>query len=70
MASIGNAYIDRKGQYHKTQDDATKSDLAAVLGKVGDGESLAPGIASTLLDRRSDIEAIFAEHDVMTGVAG
>ena len=67
MATSGTAYFDAKGAYFKTPTDATISDLAAILGKVGngDGDGLAPGIAKTLLDKRAEIEAIFAEHDKM-----
>jgi hypothetical protein len=68
MATLGKCFYDAKGQVHKMPDDATKSDLAAVLGKVGEGDSLAPGIATTLLEKRADIERIFAEHDAITGV--
>lgn len=65
MAIRGTGYFDRKGQFYKTPVEATVSDLAALLGKIGDGESLAPGIAYTLLERRKDIERLFAEHDDM-----
>ncbi len=65
MAKSGRGYFDRKGQFFKTPHEATLSDLASLLGQIGDGESLAPGIAHTLMDRRSDIEALFAEHDGM-----
>ncbi|MDJ0977364.1 MAG: hypothetical protein QNI87_02395 [Erythrobacter sp.] len=65
MARIGRGYFDRKGQFFRTPREATASDLAALLGQIGDGESLAPGIAHTLLERRSDIEALFSEHDAM-----
>ncbi len=41
------------------------SDLSALLGRVGEGDSLAPGIAKIILDRRADIEDIFREHDNM-----
>lgn len=41
------------------------SDLAALLGQIGEGESLAPGIAYMLLERRAEIERLFAEHDAM-----
>ena len=63
MARKGTAYFDNRGQYFKTAEEATVSDLAALLGKIGDGESLAPGIAFMLLERREDIERIFKEHD-------
>ena len=65
MAQRGTGFFDRKGHYFKTPEEATRSDLASLLGKIGDGESLAPGIAHTLLDRRADIEALFSEHDAM-----
>ncbi|MFL0356861.1 hypothetical protein ACI5KX_10330 [Erythrobacter sp. GH1-10] len=65
MARKGTGYFDRKGHFFKTARDATVSDLAATLGQIGDGESLAPGIAHTLLEKRAEIEALFAEHDAM-----
>ncbi|MFM7027980.1 MAG: hypothetical protein ACKOXK_04805 [Chakrabartia sp.] len=65
MATRGIGFFDRKGHYFKTPVDATLSDLAGILGKVGEGESLAPGIAKTLLDRRHEIEKIFRDHDEM-----
>ena len=43
--------------------------MAALLGQIGDGESLAPGIAQTLLHKREAIEALFAEHDAMMAEA-
>ncbi len=39
--------------------------IFALLGQIGDGESLAPGIAHKLLERRAEIEALFVEHDAM-----
>ncbi len=65
MAHIGNGYFDKRGHFFKTPEEATVSDIAAILGRIGDGESLAPGIAQMLLDRRDDIEEIFAQHDAM-----
>lgn len=65
MAHTGTGFFDRKGQFHKTPRDATVSDLAALLGQIGEGESLAPGIAYMLLERRSEIERLFGEHDTM-----
>lgn len=65
MARKGTGFFDSRGQYYKTPEEATVSDLAGVLGKIGDGESLAPGIAYMMLDRRSEIERLFAEHDAM-----
>jgi hypothetical protein len=69
MAHSGTGYFDKKGQYHKTPEEATISDLAGILGRVGDGESLAPGIAQMLLLKRDEIEQIFADHDQMLRAA-
>lgn len=65
MAHTGTGFFDRKGHFFKNARDATVSDLAALLGQIGEGESLAPGIAYTLLERRTEIERLFAEHDKM-----
>lgn len=65
MARTGTGFFDNKGNFFKTARDATVSDLASLLGKIGDGESLAPGIAIKLLEKRGEIEQIFAEHDQM-----
>lgn len=65
MAKQGTGFFDAKGHYFRSPEEATVSDLAALLGQIGDGESLAPGIATTLLKRRQDIERLFAEHDAM-----
>ena len=65
MARKGIGFFDSKGHFFKSPEEATISDIAALLGKVGEGESLAPGIAHILLRRREDIERLFAEHDQM-----
>lgn len=65
MAHSGIGYFDSKGQYHRGPEEATMSDLSALLGRVGEGDSLAPGIAKIILDRRTEIEDIFREHDNM-----
>ncbi|MDC0887034.1 hypothetical protein OAS19_04515, partial [Altererythrobacter sp.] len=49
----------------KTPEEATLSDLSSILGRIGEGDSLAPGISVMLLEKRAEIEAIFAEHDDM-----
>ncbi|AOL23759.1 hypothetical protein Ga0102493_112754 [Erythrobacter litoralis] len=70
MARKGTGYFDRKGHFFKNAKDATASDIAALLGQIGDGESLAPGIAHLLIERRADIERLFAEHDAMMAEEG
>lgn len=65
MAIRGVGYFDSRGHFFKTPDEATLSDLAALLGRMGEGDSLAPGIAKILFDKRDEIESIFCDHDVM-----
>ncbi|GAA4036726.1 hypothetical protein [Parerythrobacter jejuensis] len=65
MAKKGTAFFDNRGQFFKTPEEATLSDLSALLGRIGDGDSLAPGISVMMLEKRAEIEAIFAEHDSM-----
>ena len=66
MAKSGLGFFDRRGQFFRSPDEATASDLASLLGRIGDGDSLAPGIANMLIEKRDEIEAIFSEHDSMT----
>lgn len=68
MAHTGTGYFDSKGQYFRTPSEATISDLAGLLGRVGDGESLAPGIAHIILEKRAEIERILTDHDAMLEV--
>lgn len=63
MAQKGIGYFDSRGHFFKTPEEATISDLSMMLGRIGEGDSLAPGIANMLLERRADLERIFAEHD-------
>jgi len=65
MAHQGIGFFNSKNQYFKTPEEATTSDLSSMLGRIGDGDSLAPGIAAMLLERRAELEAIFTEHDEM-----
>ncbi len=65
MARKGIGFFDTKGHFFKSPEDATVSDIASLLGKVGEGESLAPGIAHILLRRRDELEKLFGEHDAM-----
>jgi hypothetical protein len=65
MAHTGTGYFDRKGQYFENPDQASISDLATLLGRIGEGESLAEGIAHLMLQKRAEIIAIFADHEAM-----
>lgn len=69
MAITKPAYFDERGHFFRTPEEATQSDLAALLGRIGEGDSLAPGIAKTLFEKRREIERIFADHDaILRGV--
>ena len=70
MANCGSAYFDVKGQFYRTPEEATISDLSGVLGRVGDMEGLSTGIAKILLERREQIERILADHDEMIRLRG
>ena len=65
MAKRGTGFFDRRGKFFKTAREATESDLAALFGQIGEGESLAPGIAHMLLEKRAEVEQLFTEHDAM-----
>lgn len=65
MANRGIGFFDSKSQYFRTAQEATISDIAALLGRMGDGDSLAPAIAKIILDKRREIEHIFRDHDDM-----
>jgi len=63
MATECIAYRDSKGGLHSTPQKAT---LADVLGRVGEEGGMTSGVAKRLLDKRADIERVFAQHDKMT----
>jgi hypothetical protein len=65
VAKFKPAIHDNRGNVHKSADDATISDISELLGRVGDGDGLALGIAKSILGHRQALEAIFAEHDLL-----
>lgn len=67
MASQCIAFRDSKGGLHASLEEATLKDLAAVLGRVGDEGGMTAGVAKLILDKRMEIERIFAEHDELVG---
>lgn len=66
MAKMTKAFQDDKGGLHPTPEKATLSDLETLLGRVGKESGLTAALAATILDKRHDIERIFAEYDGMT----
>ena len=67
MASIVEAYKDGRGNLHLDPSSAIVADIAAALGRVGDEGGLTQGVARLILDKRSDIEAAFADLDRLDG---
>lgn len=65
MARIATAYADNAGRLHASPGEATVSDLAAVLGRIGAEAGITGGLAKLLLEKRAEIEQVFAEHDAM-----
>jgi hypothetical protein len=65
MATECIAYRDGRGELYATAERATLADLASVLGRVGEDGGMTNGVAKLLLERRADIERVFAEHDAM-----
>lgn len=65
MAKVSRSFEDNKGCFHKSPEAATMADLAALIGRAGDDGGMAAGLARLILERRTEIEAAFADHDAM-----
>lgn len=65
MAKSVTAFTDAKGRLHPSARAATVSDLADLFGSA---EGMATGIANTILDKRVEIERIFAELDEASAI--
>lgn len=63
MATQCIAFRDSKGGLHASLEKATLEDLAGVLGRVGEEGGMTAGVAKLILEKRQEIERIFAEHD-------
>lgn len=64
MPKVKIAYTDARGRLHANPQAATVSDIAALFPGM---EGIALGIAHSILDKRRDLERIFAELDEMVG---
>lgn len=60
------AFRDSSGHVFHSREDALGSELATAIGKIGNGDSLTPGIAKTLIDKRADIIALLMAIDDMS----
>ncbi|MCX7284379.1 MAG: hypothetical protein NTX28_10100 [Novosphingobium sp.] len=67
MAKIATAFADNRGNLHPTAEAAVLADLTVILGRVGAESSLTAGLAQRIIEKRADIEAVFADLDAMTG---
>ncbi|WP_298174633.1 hypothetical protein [Novosphingobium sp.] len=66
MAKVVTAFADNSGAIHAAPIDAILVDLTAVLGRIGAEGGLTTGLAQIILEKRSEIEMIFADFDAMT----
>jgi len=67
MATVISAYKDSRGNLHLDPSSAIVADIAAALGRVGDEGGLTQGVAKLVLEKRSEIEAAFADLDNLQG---
>lgn len=65
MAKARQYYEDAKGAPHKKPEDAVASDIASVLGRVGDESGMALGVAKVLIEKRAEIEQAYADLDAL-----
>ena len=63
MANVVEAFRDNKGNLYLDPTRAIIADIAAALGRVGDEGGLTQGVAALILEKRSEIEAAFADLD-------
>lgn len=67
MAKPATAFADNHGKLHATAEAAVLADLQAILGRIGAEGGLTAGLAQLVLEKRPEIETVFAELDEMTG---
>ncbi len=61
------AWVDSKGHLHPTKEAALYVEIERLLGHVGSGESLAPGIARTLVEKRGQLALLLGAFEPETG---
>lgn len=70
MASIVQAYADNSGTLHTHPYDAAVADLTVVLGRIGGETGITSGLAKLIIEKRAEIEAVFADFDAMSTYQG
>lgn len=63
MAKATTAFLDNTGKLHTSAETAVLSDIAQILGRIGADAGLVLGIAQKILEKRDELEAVFAEYD-------
>jgi hypothetical protein len=63
MAKLAFAFADNSGALHANPEDAALADLSAVLGRIGAESGITNGLAKMILEKRSEIEQVFADLD-------
>lgn len=69
MAKEALRYVDNSGIAHETPEGAALGDIAVALGRLSADGGIAGGVAKLVLEKRSEIEAAFADLDRLKGVA-
>jgi hypothetical protein len=69
MATVIEAYKDRRGNLHLEPSNAIIADIAAALGRVGEEGGLTEGVARLILDKREEIQDAFADLDRLQGTS-
>lgn len=65
MASVVSAFADNSGTLHTSPLDAVLADISMILGRIGNDAGMTAGIARIIVEKRSEIEAAFADFDAM-----
>lgn len=69
MAKVATAFADNQGKLHPTPEAAVLADLTVILGRIGAESALTAGLAQRIIEKRTEIEAVFADLDAMAGAA-
>lgn len=67
VAKVAMAFADNQGKLHPTAEAAGLADLTVILGRIGAESALTAGLAQRIIEKRAEVEAVFADLDAMTG---
>lgn len=67
VAKVATAFADNQGKLHSTAEAAVLADLSVILGRIGAESGITSGLAKCIIEKRAEIEAVFADFDAMTG---